>query len=136
MSRKQSPVKARSEYQEQKEFVEWLRIAHPRHAKAIRLSLNGIRLGGVQGNIQISKAKACGMIVGEADMLIAYPSGKYCGIVLEFKKVGGVVSKEQFQYLLEMAQIGHFTAVPFSAKEAIGAFESYIRNPDGAVPYV
>lgn len=120
-----------SEYEEQKAFIKWLEIAHPKHRKCVRLSLNGIPLPRQSAHIVIAMAKKSGMVVSEADLFIAVPAHGYHGVFIEMKKDGGVANKQQLEYLAAMRQMGYAAEICVGAKEAIKFYENYIAGKFG-----
>jgi len=75
-----------NEWQEQREVIKWFREKWPEHEKSIRLSLNGINLGGgKRAAIMISQMKAQGMVLGESDLCIALPKGGFGCLMIEHK---------------------------------------------------
>lgn len=75
-----------SEWSEQREAIIWFRETYPAHVQSIRLSLNGINLGGgVRAARMINQMKAQGLVLGESDLLIALPKGGYGCLIIEHK---------------------------------------------------
>ena len=75
-----------SEFSEQREVVAWFRKTWPEHAMSIRLSMNGINLGGgVKAARIIKQMKSQGMVVGESDLALLLPKGGYGCLLIEHK---------------------------------------------------
>lgn len=69
-----------------------------------------------------------GVLKGTADIFIPYPSGKYHGMFLELKREkGGVVSKEQKEFLQNMELVGYYAVVARGFDDAKQKIESYIN---------
>ena len=91
-----------SEWTEQKEAVDWFKATWPEHEKSIRLSLNGINLGGgKKAAMIINQAKAQGLVLGESDLAILLPRGGFGSLLIEHKADGSGhnVSDIQQDYL-------------------------------------
>ena len=91
-----------SEWSEQREAITWFKRNFPMHEKAIRISLNGINLGGgKKAAMVINQAKAQGLVIGEADIAILLPRGDYGCLLIEHKADGSghKLSEAQKDYL-------------------------------------
>lgn len=117
-----------SEFTHQREFITWLRVAHPKYATCTRLSLNGIPLPSTVAGRIINQAKACGMVNAESDLFIAAPAHGCHGIFIEMKKPKGKATDEQLEYLESMAEFGYATAVCYSSQDAIDTFSEYLKG--------
>lgn len=77
-----------NEWQEQRIGIKWFRETWPEHAQSIRLSLNGVNLGGSKkAAIMINQLKAQGMVIGESDLCLALPKGGYGCLMIEHKSL-------------------------------------------------
>lgn len=75
-----------SEWQEQREAIIWFRETYPAHVQSIRLSLNGINLGGgVRAARMVNQMRAQGLVLGESDLCFAIPKGGYGCLIIEHK---------------------------------------------------
>jgi VRR-NUC domain len=76
------------------------------------------------------KLKKQGVKAGVSDLHLPVPARGYIGLWIELKRVkGGRLSKEQDQWLQNMANFGHFTAVSYGAEQAIKVLEYYLDIP-------
>ena len=115
-----------TEAQEQRELIKWFKSAYPQYEKSVRLSLNGINLGGGQKAARmVANLKAQGMVSGEADLVFLIPAKGFHGLVIEFKSTEGKhpLSDKQSEYLDYMASLGY---VAICCKGLIAAQESIV----------
>ena len=120
-----------TEYQHQKQFIEWLEIAFPKYRPGVRLSLNGVPLDRKTAAITMGMAKKSGLVVGESDLFIAVPSHGYHGLFIEMKKPGGTASKNQLEYVADMRANGYAAEICQGADEAINFFRNYLAGTFG-----
>ena len=93
-----------NESAEQKEIVKWFRETWPEHSKALRVSQFGNDRGAVRGKraaIRTAKAKGQGAVVGESDIAIVLPRGKFGALLIEHKAGEGThkVTEAQQAYI-------------------------------------
>lgn len=81
--------------------------------------------GGKRNRMEGAKLKMMGVKAGVADLCLPYRKGKYIGLFIELKYDNGKVSKEQKEFLKEMARAGHLAAVCYGADAAINVIEQY-----------
>lgn len=72
------------------------------------------------------KAWREGVISGVSDVFIPMPSRGHHGLFLEFKRAGGIATKEQLQFLATMASRGYRAHVVYGLKEALEVLKDYI----------
>jgi len=90
-----------SEWSEQRDAIIWFKERWPQHDKCIRLSLNGINLGGgKRAAMMINQMKAQGMVIGESDLCLAISRGYYGCLMIEHKSTEdkSAPKKEQLEY--------------------------------------
>lgn len=90
---------------------------------------NGAYLGAdkVTRGITMGKLKAMGLQPGCFDYIIPVQRGRYPGLWLEMKRTkGGVVSSEQVDFALRMANLGWRTEICKGWKEASKVIEAYL----------
>lgn len=118
-----------SEFQEQKELIKWFRSAYPKYGKTIRLSMNGINLGGgVKAARIINQMKSQGMTKHESDLFFAVPNNDYFGLFLEMKADGEKPGKDQIEYLEDMSSLGYLATWADSADGAMKIIKEYMRG--------
>lgn len=71
--------------------------------------------------------KRKGVLSGVADIFIARASGAWNGCFIELKVKGGKLSPAQSKFLESMARENYFTAVRYSADEAIATIREYLQ---------
>ena len=99
-----------TESQEQKELIDWFKKQYPKYSKSIRLSMNGINLGGgKKAAIMINHLKSQGMVPGESDLFFAIPTKGYHGLFIEFKSTNGAhkLTDDQAEYIGYMTLLGY-----------------------------
>lgn len=120
-----------SEWAEQKDVISWFRETWPQHAKSIRVSMNGINLGGgVKAARMMNQIRAQGGVIGEADFVLLLPKGGYSALVIEHKaendKKGP--SDEQLDYIGYMNLIGNKALVTKGVQQFKDAILEYMNN--------
>jgi hypothetical protein len=66
---------------------------------------------------------------GTPDIILHEPSKGYCGLMIELKAPGGVVSPEQKAYLDSAREKRYCTAVCYSYADAVATIQSYMNSP-------
>jgi hypothetical protein len=122
-----------TEFQEQKEVVAWFRDRYPKYAKCLRLSLNGLNLGGgKKAAMIINQIKSQGAVLGEADLVILMPRMGYGALVIEHKaendKKGP--SDEQLDYIGYHNMIGNKALVTKGVQQFKDAILEYMNNKE------
>jgi len=70
-----------------------------------------------------------GVKKGIADIFLPYPVGTYHGMFIELKREkGGVVSKEQKEFLQNMELVGYYAVVARGFDDAKEKIEGYIKS--------
>lgn len=110
---------SKTEAEEQKEVVAWFRETWPEYEKCIRLSLNGVNLGGgTKAARMINSMKAQGMTVDESDLVFLVPKSQYHGLCIEMKAMKKKPTAGQLEYLVLMNELGYMAAWCEGAEEA------------------
>lgn len=100
----------------------YLRAKYPKALFTIAPS--GIKLG-----IRTAKRlKAMGYAAGTPDLLIFEPRGRFHGLMLELKKVGGQVSKVQKAFLRDLHDRGYREWVAFGYLDAVIVIDQYLNE--------
>lgn len=73
--------------------------------------------------------KRMGVRAGVADLFFPRGNAHYKGLFIELKTLTGKPTKEQIQFLDEMARENYFTAINYGAKEAIGTIKAFYGLP-------
>lgn len=119
-----------SEWKEQRDVVKWFKEKWPEAASALRISLNGLNLGGgKKAAIMISQMKSQGMVVGEADIAILIPKSPYGCLLLEHKASDSAhkLSIEQAEYLDYHNSIGNCAVSTRGVEAAKAAITTYMH---------
>ncbi len=121
-----------SEWQEQRELIKWFRDAYPQYKGSIRLSLNGVNLGGgKKAAIIINQMKAQGMVLEESDLFFAVPQnyiGGFCGLFIEMKAQGKKPTEGQLEYLEYQLSMGYAAEWCEGAEEAKRIITEYMET--------
>ena len=72
------------------------------------------------------KLKQLGLKAGVSDLHLPYPRGAYCGLYIEMKFGDGRQTKEQKEFLADMAAAGHYVITCYTALDAIEAIREYL----------
>lgn len=121
--------KMSNEWQEQRTIVAWYKEQWPEHTQALRVSMNGLNLGGGRkAAIMISQMRAQGMIDGEADIAILLPRGGYGSLIIEHKadESAHTVSDAQAAYLDYHLEAGNCALSTRGIEEAKMAIKNYM----------
>ena len=122
-----------TEFEEQREVVAWFREKWPQHQKSLRLSLNGLNLGGgKKAAMIINQIKSQGAVLGEADLVILLPRMGYGALVIEHKaendKKGP--SDEQLDYIGYHNMIGNKALITKGVQKFKDAILEYMNNKE------
>lgn len=114
-----------SESEMQCAFFAHLKLALPKiHPYAF-----SIPNGGYRNKREAARLKREGLKSGVPDVFIAYPSGTYHGLFIEFKRMkSSKVSDSQKEYLKLLSDNGYFCCICTCSIEAINITKSYITN--------
>lgn len=122
---KKESNKVPTEYEEQCLLFKWIRENESNYPalKFANASLSGIRL-----SIHLAaKAKRSGMVRGFPDIFIPIRNSVYNGLFIELKRIkGGVVSKEQKEFISFLNKQGYSAVVCKGHKEAICVIRAYL----------
>ena len=112
-----------SEHLEQVQLVSMVEAAYPREAAM----LFAIPNGGDRNILVAAKLKKEGVRRGVPDMFLALPRGGWHGLFIEMKRRrGGVVSREQKEYIAALNAAGYRACVCRGCDEAFEAIKKYI----------
>lgn len=91
---------------------------------------NGFPLGGLKNKFAyINSIKAQGYKSGFPDLIVFAKNAKYNAFFLEFKREkGGVVSKNQKDWIKWLNDNGYYAKVVKGNIEAVEVLEKYLRN--------
>lgn len=83
--------------------------------------------GGKRDSGTAVKFKKQGVKAGVPDICLALPKGKYHGLYIELKAVGGTLSDAQCEYLRWLKKNGYCATVCIGAQRAIAVIEEYLN---------
>lgn len=113
-----------SEHLEQVQLVSMVEAAYPREAAM----LFAIPNGGDRNILVAAKLKKEGVRRGVPDMFLALPRGGWHGLFIEMKRRrGGVVSREQREYIEALNAAGYRACVCRGCDEAFEAIRDYLK---------
>ena len=118
-----------SEFNEQLDVVKWFKETWPEAASSLRVSLNGLNLGGgKKAAIMISQMKSQGMVIGEADIAILIPKSPYGCLLLEHKASDSAhkLTDDQVKYLDYHNSIGNCAVSTRGVEAAKAAITTYM----------
>jgi hypothetical protein len=122
-----------TEAEEQKEIVAHFRAKYPRHVKALRVSMLGGHRGRNRKEAAIRTAKAIGQgaVIGESDIVILLPRGRYGALVIEHKSAVDKrgASTDQLDYIAYHNNNGNCACVTAGVKAATTAIDIYMALP-------
>jgi hypothetical protein len=113
----------------QKTVVEYWRAQYPKLWRCLQASSSGAVLGGnIKARaMQMSSLKACGLVVGQADLFLSIAKQGYHGLYIEMKSLKGQLSAEQEAFIDDMQAQGYAAMPCFGADEAIEAIKGYMK---------
>lgn len=121
-----------SEWHEQRDIVTWFRQTWPEHSRAIRISMNGLNLGGGRrAAIMIKQMRAQGMVEGESDIAILIPKPPHGCLILEHKASDSAhkLTEDQGRYLEYHESIGNCATTTRGIEAAKAAITTYMESP-------
>jgi len=116
------------EWRQQATIFEWAETMLYKYPELWLLngSLNGVRLSIGQA----VKAKRCGMKKGHPDIALNVARKGYHGLFIELKKKkGGVVSRDQQEWLDRLSTQGYFAVVCRGYDAAVKTIKDYLKSP-------
>lgn len=114
-----------SEYEEQKEFVKWIRKEHPEHKRRLLMIGNASHRGDL---MRASMDKASGLMPGASDLFFRFSAGGFHGLWIEMKTVVGKLTPDETTFLREAAADGYYGVCCQGAAKAKAVFEGYLRG--------
>ncbi|MDR0692555.1 MAG: VRR-NUC domain-containing protein [Prevotellaceae bacterium] len=105
----------------QQQCVRWFRLQYPGYI------LFAIPNGGRRGKVEAAIMKGEGVLAGVADLFLAMPSGKHCGLFVEMKTEHGRQTPAQKDFEKRAVFSGYKYAVCRSAYEFIEAINNYLK---------
>jgi len=90
--------------------------------------LHHIPNGGKRSASEAARFKATGVKPGVPDLCLPVPRGRYHGLYIEMKAIGGTISEHQSIWLIELAKQGYYTVASFGADSAISTIEKYLKG--------
>lgn len=120
------------EQQNQIAYFKWVRSQNDPRFKWIHASMNGVP---ATGPASAGIRKASGQTKGIADIFIPVPVGPWHGCWIELKATHGSVSKEQKEFLADMASAGFRAHLAYGwdeAREITLAYLNYREASTGA----
>jgi hypothetical protein len=124
-----------NEYIEQSTLVQWCKLNEHKHPE-LKL-LFAIPNGGHRHIAVAHKMKKEGVRSGVPDLFLPVARGKYHGLFVEMKAVGGRPSHNQAVWIKDLTQQGYMTIVCFNwivAKEAVVKYLSLTSSERPAPP--
>jgi hypothetical protein len=127
-----------SEHSIQASFVEWCKWKE--YSWPWLRNLYAVPNAGKRSFALAARMKREGLKAGVPDMCIAYPSGGWHGLYIEFKKKYGGQTTEQANWFDRLQKAGYRCVICFSLEEAVATVNEYSlymtkeqKNGDGTV---
>jgi len=119
---------SRSEYDAQVAIFEWAALYQNQYPDL--WLLHGSIMGGTDISPRIlNKFRKAGMKKGKPDINLPVPRGGYCGLWIELKRQGGPnPTQEQREWLVRLAQAGHYCVCCKGSDAAISIIKQYITG--------
>ena len=117
---------ALSEDTEQTIVIKWAQLMESRYP-ALKL-LYHIPNGGKRSITEAKRFKAQGVKAGVPDLCLPYANGKYNGLYIELKAIGGRLSEIQKQWLTLLEIVGYKAVCCYGADEAIATIAKYLSE--------
>ena len=119
-------MKKRSEHDEQVSIFDWAAVKQV-EIPELRL-LFAIPNGGLRNKVTASKLKAEGVKSGVPDMFLPVARGRFHGLFIELKKVGGrKATDNQHEWMTRLTDQGYDCYVCYGAEPAILTITSYLN---------
>ncbi len=112
---------------EQKLVMEWTKRAECTWPEIALL--HHIPNGGQRDKAVAAKLKAEGVKAGVPDLCLPVPRGKYHGLYIEMKAIGGSPTQEQKAWIAALTEQGYAAQVCVGFEEAKETIEQYLRLP-------
>lgn len=114
----------KTEHDEQVVVIEWAALNGYRWPHLCWL--HAVPNGGGRSKAEAGRLKAEGVKPGVQDLILSVPRGKYHGLKIEMKAVGGTEKPDQKVWREGMNALGYRAVVCTGATEAIRELESYL----------
>lgn len=125
MSKKQQGIPEAKEAQTQVAIFQWVAVMTGRYPE-LELLFH-VPNGGSRNFYEAINLKRQGVKPGVPDMILPVPKGKYHGLFLELKRLGGrKPSEDQARWIEKLTEQGYKAVVAFGFDEAIETIKSYL----------
>lgn len=121
-------AKSGTEHAHQRAFFAWLGRMYYLGRFPLAHMAFAVPNGGKREAATAGRLKAEGVKSGVPDVVFPVPVGKYAGLFIEMKIVGGTVSKEQHGWHANLLEQHYAVAVCWNWREARQAFLDYTSN--------
>ena len=121
----------RSEATEQEDVISWC-SHHERMYPELKW-IHHCPNGGNRQKAEASRLKAQGVKPGVPDLHLPVPKGEYHGLYIEMKYDKGRLEPVQKEWLIAMADAGHFACVCYGYDYAVKVIEDYVRLLPGQI---
>lgn len=115
-----------TESMEQQTLFEWAAWAAPQFP-GLNLMFH-IPNGGARSKSEAGRFKAEGVKAGVPDVCLPVVRGRWHGLYIEMKRVGGRVEPEQQEYINQLQKQGYCAVVCFGFEEARAVIENYYKG--------
>ena len=118
-----------TESAEQKALFEWA-IWQVNRYPGLEL-MHHIPNGGLRSKSEAARFKREGVKAGIPDIFLPVPRGKYHGLYIELKRIGGSLSSIQEKMILQLEAQGYCVVVCYGFDAAAFAITEYYENNSG-----
>lgn len=112
-----------TERQEHLALMDWVKLNPIVYEYLIHIP-NEYDGGAIRGKIR----QMMGVKRGVSDFFYPRPNKRYSGLWIELKRIGGVATKEQTQWLIKMKSIGYSAHIAYGCIDAIEIIKDYMSN--------
>ena len=119
------PLPTVTEAQHQEALFQWWALVHRRYGLP-ECALIHVPNEGKRSVAQAVKLKRQGMRKGVSDILLCAHAGKWHGLWIELKKMGGRATDEQIAFIAAMRECGYDGAVCYGWQEARDVIMDYL----------
>jgi hypothetical protein len=105
-------------------FVKWLRLSN----KPVGAVTFSVPNGALRSLAEGKRQKELGLTAGVPDIFIAYPSGNYHGMFIEFKAGANTLTYHQSNMIQLLKARGYHCVVCYEVNNAMQEVTNYLNN--------
>jgi hypothetical protein len=113
-----------TEHEEQSLFFDLIKIHQ--HEDPRLLNVMAVPNAGKRSIGAMNYYKSEGLSKGFLDVVFFWPSGKYHGMIIEFKRKGKKPRPEQAEWLNRLVKAGYFCVIAYTGVAGFDALQDYL----------